>query len=333
MGSYKYTFKKFLKDWMLILGMIAGASLYLIYHKLSFLHPAGPFLEASIKIIQPVLLFAMLFLSFCKIEPSQMKPHRWHIWLLAFQGGLFIAIALLILWATKSDAGLAQWICAQRIPIESAMLCFICPTATACAVVTGKLGGNMAGVVTYTIIINILVSILVPLFVPLIYPMGGMTFGTAFCKILAKVFPLLIMPCLSAWLLRYLFPKVHAWLLQFTELSFYIWAVSLTLAILMSVRAIVHNESAATLIVGIAVASLISCLMQFWSGKAIGSIYGCRISAGQALGQKNTVFAIWMGYTFLDPIVSVAGGFYSIWHNCFNTWQLYRRRIEQEKSA
>ncbi|MCR5570780.1 MAG: transporter, partial [Bacteroidales bacterium] len=61
--------------------------------------------------------------------------------------------------------------------------------------------------------------------------------------------------------------------------------------------------------------------------------YGCRISAGQALGQKNTVFEIWMGYTFMDPVTSVAGGFYSIWHNCFNTWQLYRRRKSLEASS
>ena len=70
--------------------------------------------------------------------------------------------------------------------------------------------------------------------------------------------------------------------------------------------------------------------MQFWAGKKIGAAYGCKISAGQALGQKNTVFGIWMGYTFLDPVVSVSGGFYSLWHNCFNSWQLYRRRKELE---
>ncbi|MDD5950379.1 MAG: transporter [Bacteroidales bacterium] len=330
MSSYKYTFKKFIKDWMLIIGMLAGAGIYLIYNSLDFLHPAGPYLETAVRIIQPLLLFAMLFLSFCKIEPTQMRPHKWHLWLLFFQGGWYIALSLLILWAMHSDGNLARLILAQRIPIEAAILCLICPTATACAVVTGKLGGNMAGVVTYTIIINLLVSILVPVFVPLIYPMGGLSFSTAICKILAKVFPLLILPCLCAWMVRYLFPILHSKLLQYSDLSFYIWAVSLTLALLMSTRAIVHNEGAASVLLGIAIASLLSCLMQFLCGRLIGSLYGCRISAGQALGQKNTVFAIWMGYTFFDPIVSVAGGFYSIWHNCFNTWQLYRRRKEQE---
>ena len=53
------------------------------------------------------------------------------------------------------------------------------------------------------------------------------------------------------------------------------------------------------------------------------------MTAGQACGQKNTVLAIWVGYTFLDPLTSVAGGFYTIWHNLFNAWQLYRRARRQ----
>ena len=321
MGEYRYTFLKFLRDWALIIGMMVGASLYLVYHAIPALHPAGPVLEAIVKELQPMLLFAMLFLSFCKIEPQQMRPHRWMGWLLLVQGLCFIALSLvLVLWPSVP----------ARAGVEAAMLCLICPTATACAVVTGKLGGNMAGVVTYTVLINLVVAVLVPLMVPLIHPMAGLTFGEAFMRILAKVFPLLILPCLSAWLVRYLLPKFHAWLLGFPNLSFYIWAVSLTLAILMSTRAIVQNESGTTVLWEIAAASLLACVFQFWLGRRIGKRYRCPISAGQALGQKNTVFGIWMGYTFLDPVTSVAGGFYSIWHNCYNTWQMYRKRKRDE---
>ena len=78
--------------------------------------------------------------------------------------------------------------------------------------------------------------------------------------------------------------------------------------------------------VGIAVASLLACLAQFGFGKYVGTKEGERISAGQACGQKNTVFAIWLGYTFLDPVTALAGGFYSIWHNVINSYQLYKKR-------
>ena len=306
---------------MLIICMVVGASVYLVYHNIPALHPAGPVLLEICKRVQPVLLFAMLFLSFCKIEPRQMRPQKWMLWLLLFQGLSFGLLALaLSIWPQLP----------LRAGLEGAMLCLICPTATACAVVTGKLGGNMAGVVTYTVLINLLVAIAVPLGIPFVHPAAGVSFSSAFFKILGKVFPLLIMPCLLAWLIRYLLPELHKWLLQYMHVSFYIWAGALSLAILMSTRAIVENENSAMILLEIAAASLLSCALQFFAGKKIGKRYGCPISAGQALGQKNTVFGIWMGYTFLDPIISVAGGFYSIWHNCYNTWQLYRKRKENQ---
>ena len=42
------------------------------------------------------------------------------------------------------------------------MLCLICPTATSCAVITGKLGGDIEGVTTYTMLINLLAALLIP---------------------------------------------------------------------------------------------------------------------------------------------------------------------------
>jgi len=311
---------------MLIIGMVAGASLYLVYHSIPALHPAGPMLETIIKKVQPALLFAMLFLSFCRIEPKDLRPHRWQFWLLLVQGLSFISLAMLLVIASKHDGAFASFVTSLRIPLEAAILCLVCPTATACAVVTNKLGGDMAQAVTYTIFINVLVAILVPIFVPLLYPSGEISFIEAFLKILSKVFPLLIMPCITAWLVKWIFPKFHAWLTGITDLAFYIWAVSLTLAILMSTRAIVYNEGSPWLLLGIAIASLATCLLQFWVGRKIGGLYSekAKVTVGQSLGQKNTVFAIWMGYTFMDPIVSVAGGFYSIWHNIYNSWQLYR---------
>ncbi|MBO4670906.1 MAG: hypothetical protein J5640_03590, partial [Bacteroidales bacterium] len=48
------------------------------------------------------------------------------------------------------------------------------------------------------------------------------------------------------------------------------------------------------------------------------------LTAGQALGQKNNGFLIWLGYNYLTPVTSVAGGLYAIWQNLFNSWELYR---------
>lgn len=318
---------KFLKDWMLVFAMILGASIYLIYKELDILHPYSGTLLAICKTVQPILLFCMLFLSFCRVKPSDLKPRGWMGWLLLIQGAMFVLPTLAVFMLGGFSGALSEW----RISVEAFTLCMICPTATACSVLTAKLGGSRAGAMTYTIFINLLVAVIVPLMVPLVHPVGDLDFWNAFLLILAKVFPMLILPCFLAWIVRYCMPKFHKLLVEYTELAFYIWAVSLTLAILMSTRAIVHSAAGIAALGGIALASLISCAIQFWIGKAIGARYNDKITAGQSMGQKNTVFAIWLGYTFLDPLSSVAGGFYSIWHNVYNSWQLYKQRKSAEK--
>ena len=318
--------KDIIKQNMLPISMIAGAVMYLTYHYMPEpIHQAGPVLEHILAIVQPLLIFTMLFLTFCRIEPRELRPHKWHWWLLLIQGGSFTLLGLAIaLLSRLHPAGLFEC----KVLIESAMLCLICPTATAAAVVTRKLGGDIPGVTTYTILINILTAILIPAIVPLIQPMGDMNFWDAFCRILAKVFPLLIMPCLAAWLVRYLFPAAHKLILSKPDLAFNIWAVSLSLAIAVTVKAIVHSTMPVYLMLLIALVSLLCCALQFALGHKVGGLFGqndMEVTAGQALGQKNTVFAIWVGYTFMTPETSIVGGIYSIWHNLYNSWQLRRK--------
>ena len=324
MSGYRYTIYKLLRDWALIVAMLVGVAAYFLYRALPSLHPLGPTFQDVLEVLQPLLLFVMMFLSFTKIEPSQLRPHKWMLWLLLFQCLSFVLLAVLIVLFPSMK-------CTDAV--ESAMLCLICPTATACAVVTGKLGGNMAGVITYTVLINLAAAVLVPLVLPLINPLDGVDFAEQALRIMGKVFPMLILPCLLAWLVRYLLPGLHAWLLKYSGVSFYIWAISLCFAVLISTRAIYHNASGAFVLVEAGAASLLCCALQFVVGRRIGSVYACPISAGQALGQKNTVFGIWMGYSFFSPAVSIAGGFYSIWHNCYNSYQLYRRRKSLENSS
>ena len=113
---------KFLKDWMLV------------YMQIPSLHTAGPVLEFICRKAQPILLFLMLFISFSRIEPRQLVFKRWHLRNLLIQVLVFMILCLTVIWAMHSTAPLALWILRHRILFESAMLCMICPTATACAV-------------------------------------------------------------------------------------------------------------------------------------------------------------------------------------------------------
>ena len=64
-----------------------------------------------------------------------------------------------------------------------------------------------------------------------------------------------------------------------------------------------------------------------------GLPYGEQVVGGQALGQKNNVFIIWLGYTFLSPITALSGGFFAIWQNVVNSYLLYKKERSEALEA
>lgn len=312
----------FMRKWTLPLAMLAGVAAYFGYTSIHALDGTHAFANKAISLIQPSLIFAMLLLTFLKIKPSQLKLARWHMWGLLLQLSLFGLCAL-----TIKLMGDSHW----AVVIEGGMLCLICPTATAAVVVTGKLGGNQPSLTTYTILINLCVAIAVPAIVPVLHPSSDATFIKDATLILSKVFPLLFCPFIVAIVLRKTTPKLAEWMTSIKDLAFYLWAVALALAIAVTARSIVHSDCPWEYQVGIAIASAVACAIQFGMGRWIGHHYGEKVTVAQSLGQKNTVFAIWMGYTFLTPVTSIAGGFYSVWHNVYNSYQLAKREKETQE--
>lgn len=318
------TLKQIFKDWTLPIAMAAGAGGYFLFHGIGPLAPLKPAVWTAVQILTPSLIFIQLFLTFCKIELKDLRVMRWHWIVLAFQCLSALAIAAVLRYVPMNEA--------YREIFEGAMVCLICPTATAAAVVTDKLGGSAARITVYNLMSNILAAVFAPVVFPLVEIHDGSGFFVAFLKILSKVFPLLICPFLLAVLLKYLLPRAHDFFKAKAGVAFYLWAGALALAIGQTVRSL-HNSTATALVLWmIAGAALLSCIVQYWFGKRTGRCYGDVITAGQALGQKNTVFAIWMAYTYLTPISSLAPGTYAIWQNLFNSWQLWRKNRQRNLS-
>ncbi|MBS7347646.1 MAG: transporter, partial [Muribaculaceae bacterium] len=286
---------RFIKEWTLVISILVGVLAYFVFIAIPFPPAVHHFANQTVSIVQPLLLFSMLFLTYCRINPHDLRLCRWHLWVLALQAGFFIALAIILIFLPAGDL---------RIILEGAMLCLICPTATAGAVITGRLGGNINNITSYTILINILVSILIPTFVPFVHPNPELGFVNSSLLILGKVFPLLLLPLISAFLLRFISPSLTEKFANRSDLSFYLWAVALALAITVTTRSIMHANLKLSTELWLVVVSLISCALQFWLGRKIGDRYNDTITAGQAFGQKNTVLAIWMGYTFFTPITS-----------------------------
>lgn len=303
----------FIKDWTLPIAMIVGVLSYFAFRDIGALEPVVPAARWVSSHFPPWLIFFMLLFTFTKVHPKDLWPRRVHLWLLLIQ--VFGSVGVYLLLHPFNE-----------VVAQSAMICIICPTATAAAIITEKLSGKVDALITYVIEINLVVSIFVPAVFPLIEPHEGLTFFQAFLTILKRVVPLLVFPLVAAWFLRFCIPAVHKWLYDNRGAAFYLWALSLVLVMAQTTKSLVESEYSLWVELSIALVGLVTCVLQFAIGKKIGSRYGDRISAGQGLGQKNTVLAIWMAYTYLNPVTAVAPGCYVVWQNIINSWQLYRKR-------
>ena len=218
-----------------------------------------------------------------------------------------------------------------KILAECAMLCFVCPTAAAAGVITNKLGGSLSDTVSYVVLINVAAAFIIPLVIPLFNSSPDATFFRSFSAICMKIFPLLVMPLLVAWLIRYTVRPLQRWLMRYADWAFYVWGGALTFAIYLATRALVTSRISVWGAILIALVSLACTLIQFAVGRAAGRMLAKdedgsmsdAITAGQALGQKNSGFLIWLGYSYLTPVTSVAGGLYSIWQNLINSLELF----------
>lgn len=307
----------FLKDWMLPLAIVLGISLYLIYHFTPALYPIGPAMHVLASEGQRFLIAVLLFCQYVKTAPRDLRFHRWHFWALAFQILAFVACAAAALVVPQAGA---------RVLLECGMICLICPTAAASGVITDRLGGDLAGNVTYLLLINVVATFLIPAVVPLVHPSPDYSFWQSVGTIAGRIFPMLVLPCLLAWLIRFGFPRLQEKILPLAGYSFYVWGVSLTIAMALATRALVLSDVPGAVVAGIVLVSVAACLLQFLTGRLLGRDERTRLTASQTLGQKNTGFLIWLGYSFLTPVTSIAGGLYAIWQNIINSWELYRKR-------
>ena len=291
---------RFIKDWILPIAMIIGVLTYKWVSHLSFL--------------TPYLLFAMLLVTFCKISFKDIRFHPAHVWLLLIQ--LIFSIGLYYLLLPVNE-----------IIAQGAMLCLIVPTATAAAVITGLLGGNVGFLTTYVLFCNVAVAIAAPVYFSLTGVHAELSFLQSVWYICQKVLPILLLPLIVAIVLRHLTPKIHKAILNITQLAFYMWVFALIIVTGTTVK-FISEQSYADLKVGIGlmIVSLILCCLQFFVGRRIGRHYGDAVSAGQGLGQKNTILAIWMAQTYLHPITAIAPAGYILWQNIINSYQLYRKK-------
>lgn len=289
--------KNKLKDWMLPIAMAGGV---LLHEWLGYL-----------QFLSPYLIFMMLTITYCRIKPRDFKIGRFQ-WSLIGVQMLMAAIVLCALLPVNHTVATGLFIC------------IFVSCATAAPVITGMLGGSITHVATYSLVCNLVVAIVGPAILAAIGDHSDLSFAQSFYRISSAVFPLLIMPIITAMILRYSWRRAHRFLATNQALSFYLWAITLFIVVGYTVSFVMKSFTISKLpeIIALTVGSAIICALQFSIGRRVGAHFGDKVSGGQALGQKNTVLAIWLALTYLNPIASIAPAAYIAWHNIVNSYQI-----------
>ena len=309
------SFRQHIKPWMLPIAMLLGVVLHNYIGYVAFL--------------SKYIIFVMLLITYCRLRPRDLHIGGYIGWLLLAQVVGAVAAYLLIRPFSELVA-------------QGAFICIFCPTATAAPVITGMLGGSVSKVATYSLFSNLAVALLGPLLLSWmsqadlsasLADVAGTTSGPtppgsfleSFRYIAATVSPIILAPLALAFFMARFAPRAHSKLANNQGLSFYIWAVALIIVVGNSVSFVLKEPASMIgVIILLAVTSLITCILQFATGRFIGRRYGDVISSAQSLGQKNTVLAIWLALSYLNPVVSIAPAAYVAWHNTINSYQIYR---------
>ncbi|MBT3336951.1 MAG: hypothetical protein HN855_14240 [Anaerolineae bacterium] len=281
------------KGLLLLIAMIIGAIVPQA-HRYSFL-------------IQ-YLLMVMLFFAFMDIDLKPRLSQKGVFWILL--ANVTIAFAVYSLLA-RFDLQLAL----------AAFLTAIAPTAISAAVIVSFVKGDMEYILASILLTNIVIALIIPAALP---SLTGTATQISPVEVLQSTALVMFVPLFLAQLVKKLPSDSQKTLRQGKSLSLPLWLLTL---FIVSAKAsdFLRNENAASLstIGAIALVSLIICMINFGVGVLLGGRTHWRES-GQALGQKNLTFVIWVAITFVNPLVAMGPIFYIIYHHIYNSWLIYQ---------
>ena len=250
-----------------------------------------------------------------------MRLCCWHFILLLLQLLLVCVLTCLILLLQHRGVD-ESW----KWMLEAVLVCIIAPCATAAPVVTAKLGGDTQEMTSFTLLSSLVGSMLIPAVFPLLEPSSGVTFLTAFLVILHKMVQIIVLPLVLGFVVRHRGGPVRRFILSHHDLAFHCWCFSLSITAGITLRNILTAGSACYVLLFIALFTLLTAVFQHQLGCRIGRRYGVGVCAVQGMFQKNTALAIWVSWLYLSPLSSVGAGFYVLWQNAINSWELWRVR-------
>ena len=266
-----------------------------------------------IRVIVPYLVFSILLLNFAAVNVKQLRFSKMDVWLMMYQ--IVVSIGMYYLLRALN---------VNEIIAQGILVGVICPVAASVVVISCMLGANRETVTSYTIIGNLMVAVMAPIYFSFIGAHQEITFLTSFLMIFKKIGTVIALPFFVALICQNFLPKVNDFFCKIKGLSFYLWAMALTITLGQTIDFMfLEGKENMSAIIWLGIASVIFCAIQFGLGKFIGYKYGDIIAGGQLLGQKNSAMGIWMANTYLNPLSAIFPALYSVWQNLFNSIQLW----------
>jgi BASS family bile acid:Na+ symporter len=252
------------------------------------------------------ILMAMLFLSWIDSHVSLQTLKHPKLWILV---GMMAGLAI---------AGFSSFslINSQLAVIASVLA--MTPTALAAPVVTSLVKGQVDFVTASVLVTNSLIAMTLPIVLPLMMGLNPLRSGGS---ILLNTLVVVALPLTLAQGLRYWFPPLAHRIKRLKPLTFYLWLMGLYFASAKAGSFIHENNQDLSTLIPIALVALLICALNFGLGRWLGHPSLVQ-ETGQALGQKNTMLAVWVCLTFLSPTLALGPMFYIIFQNLYNAYLL-----------
>lgn len=289
-------------------------------------------LLCPMKFLLPYLIFGMLFFTFVSIDLRDLRWHRWFTVILIIQwcgGWLLYNLILTILCHFSPTVSPYPTTIAQGVAI-----CIMMPTASAAPIVCRKIGGDVYSTTSFMVISNIITAFLLPAFFAMANPTANLSFLSTMLLILKRTCTVLLAPLLLAFVIRegkhffsFVLPIKSTTTSRLmaikSNLPLYLWGGTVTILSADIMRTLIEGEYSMALVIWLSLFSLMTCLFQFTVGWLVGKRYGhgqpaIKVAVGQAFGQKNTTFGIWLSQIYLTPLAFFAPATYMIWQNIIN---------------
>jgi len=261
------------------------------------------------------LLMAMLFLAFLDIE---FRPGSFH------KGILWVVLANIVV-------AFAGYGILRPFSLDLALTAFItgiAPTAIAAPVIIGFLQGQVEFVAAAVLLGNLTVSLVLPVALPFVV---GDVVKVSIWQVLRPVLVTMLVPLFLARASRLLPQPTQSVIRRGKAFSFALWLSALLISTAKASDFLRSDDSAsAAVVLPIALISLVLCIVNFSLGAMLGGDR-FRQESSQSLGQKNNAFVIWVALTFINPLVAMGPTFYILYHNLYNSWQIYRFERRRNK--